>query len=239
MTLNWPQISDPIILIQTTLKPHVVCSIHQTFFPLVDVPASNLITKICGHCDNVGAVRKSQLVISSTVCAVQTLSSRFVILFVQYLPFMNGVAIMFSRFLFVLFCFVVGKFVSCSSVKISSRQILVHYELRRRENVGSFHDRALYFFLYFGILVLEQTNTIAIDVSSSHIFVEMFTLDLVRAQEARRPPYCLDLWIRQRRSSWQSDHEILGHVALIVSLKLLRHVFVVSLDKKNNHPLRN
>ena len=101
---------------------------------------------------------------------------------------------MFSDFLFVLFDFVVWKFVSCSYVTTPSRQILVHYELRRRENVGSFHDRALYLFLYFGILVLEQTNTIAIDVSSSHIFVAMFTLDLVRAQEVRRPPHCLDLW---------------------------------------------
>ena len=115
---------------------------------------------------------------------------------------MNGAAIMSSSFLFALFGFVVGKFVWCSSVTTPAPETLLHHKLRRREKVGPLNDRASYLFPYFGILALEQTYTIAIDVSSSHIFVAMFTLDLVRVQEARKPTHCLDLWwsARCRRS---------------------------------------
>ena len=132
---------------------------------------------------------------SFTVCAVQTLSPRFVTLGVQQPPAMNGAAILSSSFLFGPFCFAVCKFVWCSSVTTPAPENLLHHELRRREKVGSLHDRALFLFPYFGvgILVLEQTNAIATDVSSSQICVAMFTLDLVRVQETRKPPQCLDL----------------------------------------------
>ena len=89
---------------------------------------------------------------------------------------------MCSSFLPCLLCFAVGNFVWWCAVTTSFLRTLLHNERRCREKVVSLNDKALYMILRFGvgIFVLEQTSTIAIDVSSSHIFVAVFTLDLVR-----------------------------------------------------------
>ena len=81
-----------------------------------------------------------------------------------------------------LFGINVGNFIWCRSVTRSSLHTTFHSESSSRKKTTSSYDEACHLVLSFGVgvLVREETSSIATDVSSYHMFRAMFSLDLVR-----------------------------------------------------------